>query len=143
MKHKILIAFAIIGCLSFVYAGDEVVNWNKEDRQEKRLEEKNKELRELVVEIDMITSHAISVAEDTLASLNKNLAFFEKIETDEEYRECVVLEEYINDIEKDKKIATRLHNEKKVSFEQYKSYLSKAAERKSRLEQNLDKNKCK
>ena len=143
MSQKILMSLTLILCFSFLQANDDTVDWSEEDKKEVVSEKKTQELRELVVEIDMIASHAIQVAEETLVSLNKNLDFFEKIETDKNYRECVVLEEYIKDIDKDINIASKLLKDKKVTTEQYKNYLSKANKRKNRLEEKISKKKCK
>ena len=143
MSQKILMALTVIVCFSFLHADDNTVDWNEEDKKEVVLEEKTQELRELIVEIDMIASHAVQVAEETLVSLNNNLDFFEKIETDETYRECVVLEEYIKDIDKDTNIASKLFKKKKVTAEQYENYLSEAGKRKNRLEDKINEKKCK
>jgi len=143
MSQKMLMALTLMVCFSFLNAADDTVDWNEEEKKEVALEEKTQELRELVVEIDMIASHAVQVAEETLSSLNNNLDFFEKIETDETYRECIVLEEYIKDIDKDSTIASKLYKKKKVTLEQYQNYLSEAGKRKNRLEDKINEKKCK
>jgi len=143
MKRKILMALTVLGCLTVVNADNNTVDWEKEEAKEVMLEQKTKELRSLVVEIDMLTTHAIRVAEETLLSLNNNLEFFEKVETSESFRQCVVLEEYIGSIEKDRTIALDLYRAKKVTSKQYESYTTKADERKNRLQSKLDKKKCK
>jgi len=143
MSQKMLMALTVMVCFSFLNAADDRVDWNEEEKKEVAIEEKTQELRELVVEIDMIASHAVQVAEETLSSLNNNLDFFEKIETDETYRECIVLEEYIKDIDKDSTIASKLYKKKKVTLEQYQNYLSEAGKRKNRLEDKINEKKCK
>ena len=125
MKRKILMALTVLGCLTVVNADNNTVDWEKEEAKEVMLEQKTKELRSLVVEIDMLTTHAIRVAEETLLSLNNNLEFFEKVETSESFRQCVVLEEYIGSIEKDRTIALDLYRAKKVTSKQYESYITK------------------
>ena len=142
MNKKILMSFVVLGCLSSLSAND-TVDWDKEEQLEVQLKQKKDELRRLLVSTNMLMTEAIVKAEETLESLNENLEFFKKIQSSKKYRECVVIEEYISDIDKDKTIADELYQEKRATKRQYTIYVSKLNTTRQALEEKINQKKCK
>lgn len=142
MKKKILISLVMFGCLGSLSAND-TVDWDKEEKHEIQLKQKNDELRKLIVSSNMLMTEAITKAEETIESLSKNLEFFKKIQSSKKYRECVVIKEYIRDIDKDKSIADELYREEKVTKKQYTIYISKLNTTRQSLKEKIDQKKCK
>ena len=142
MNKKILMSLVVLGCVSSLSAND-TVDWDKEEKLEVQLKQKKDELRKLIVSTNMLMAEAIVKAEETIESLNKNLEFFKRIQSSQEYRECVVIEKYISDIDKDKSIADELYKEKKATKRQYTIYVSKLNATRQSLEEKINQKKCK
>ena len=85
----------------------------------------------------------IKVGENTIKSLQANLAFITRVESNPNARKCVILEEKIAHIDHLSKSAKRLFENKEISNNKYQEFLSDMKRDKKKLEQNLNTKQCK
>ena len=124
MNKKILISLAVLGCVSFLHAQNEVLI--EEFDREVRIRQSNvKHLNELVITISTKTNETIIEGKRALKSLLSNLDFINRVATDENFRECVVAKGYKKDIIAYEETAKRMFQEKKMTEEQYNNYKAK------------------
>ncbi len=142
MKRKILMSLVMFGCLNPLFAND-TVDWDKEEQLETQLKQKEEMLKKQQIKSKMLLTEAIVIAQDTIDSLEKNLEFFQKIQSSKEYRECTIIKTYIENINKDRNIADELYQEKEVTKKQYTIYISKLNATQQSLQNKIDQKKCK
>jgi len=138
MKKRNLIVLAIFGCLSMVSATD-AVNLEQYTQMKKKVEVETDDLDKLVISINIQLTSAISQGEKTLKSLEENLIFLKRIESDEDFRECVILQDGIKRLNYSKSVANELLEEKKITQKQHDEFVDKQASRESVLTKNITK----
>lgn len=142
MNQKLLIALAITGCLTISNA-ENTVNF-EEDRQNERIKKhKLTEMKNLVTKIDILLDEAIIVGEDSLASLEKNLIFLTKIETDPKFRNCVILKENRKKILSLRESAKELLDEREITQAQYNRYIKKLEDKEKKFDKKISNQECK
>jgi len=135
MKKELLIVLAVVGCLSFTSAMtlQEEVAFEKEETA----------LENNFIESVMLAKKAQRVGEETLASLQANLVFIERLENDPKFVKCVVLKENIKKLDKLKVGAKRLLDNGKASREDYQAYLNDLDIEKLELNEQVNLKECK
>ena len=124
MKRKILVVLSLVSCFSMLNAED-TVNFEEDNQKEVVKQEKLKEMKNLVTKIDILLDEAILVGEDSLASLEKNLNFLTRVETDAKFRDCVVLKENRRRVLPLRESAKELLDSREITQKQYSRYIEK------------------
>jgi len=138
MKKRNLIVLVIFGCLSMVNAVD-TVNLEQHTQMKKKIEVEANSLDKLVISINIKLADAISQGEKTLKSLEDNLIFLKRIETDEDFRECVILKDGIERLHYSKSVADELLEEREITQKQHDDFVDKQTSRETVLTKNITK----
>jgi hypothetical protein len=142
MKRKILMALVVVSYLSIVNAKD-TINLEEDKQEEVVKQNKLKEMKNLVTKIDILLDEAILVGEDSLSSLEKNLEFLTKIETDVKFRDCVILKENRKRITPLRESANELLKNREITQEQYRRYIKKLEGKENSLDRKISNKQCK
>ena len=142
MKRSLCMVFVVlIGCSTLVGA-DDTVNFEEDNQKEVVKQQKLKEMKNLVTKIDILLDEAIIVGEDSLASLEKNLDFLTRVETDAKFRDCVVLKENKRRITPLRESAKELLASREITQKQYSRYIKKLEGKERDLDEKISNQQC-
>lgn len=140
MRLKSLLVLAIVTGISFANA--DTINWEIEEQSNIEMQNLYDKQNMLALKADMLINEAIEVGNEALASLQANMLFFKRIESDVAFRNCVVIKANIATINSSKKSAKELLDSKEVTNSQYQRYIAKLNGAKETLDKALS-TKCK
>ncbi len=137
MRKIILSAAVIVACLSASYAED-TINWettiSESNAQALHLKARAKQ----IIKIDILMSEAISVANDAIKSLEKNLYVLVQLETNSEFRQCAIQKDNLIKIQILESSARELFNEREITKSQHDAYLQKTNKAMKALTQKIN-----
>jgi hypothetical protein len=136
-----MVFVVLIGCSTLVGA-DDTVNFEEDNQKEVVKQQKLKEMKNLVTKIDILLDEAIIVGEDSLASLEKNLDFLTRVETDAKFRDCVVLKENKRRITPLRESAKELLANREITQKQYSRYIKKLEGKERDLDEKISNQQC-
>ena len=82
-------------------------------------------MNQLIILNEIKGDEAMSVAENTIKNLKSNLNFIEKISHNSNYRECVVVQEYIKGLKQKSISVKQMRKTGKISKKQYERHTDK------------------
>ena len=121
MNKKILTSLVVLGCLSSLYAQNEV-SIEDFDRKIAVKQSNSQHLDELVITISIKTKETLAEGDRAFKSLSSNLDFINKVATSESFKNCVIAKEYKKDVLAKQKTAEKMFKEKKITQTQYQKY---------------------
>jgi len=138
MRKKILVSFVVLGCLNLLNAQNEV-SIEDIDKNVMVKESKSKYLDDLVITISIKTKETLKEGDRALVSLRSNLDFINKVATSQLFRDCVVAKEYKKDVLVKQESAKRLFENKKITNNQYSSYIEEQESALANLNNKISK----
>lgn len=135
MKREVWMLLLILGYAPFVNATSL--------QEEVAFEKQDKFIEDKFIESAILAKKAVRIGVETIASLEANLVFIERLENDPKFVKCVVLKENIKKLDKLAIAAKRLLDKEKVSREDYRDYLNDLTTERSQLNQQLQSKECK
>jgi len=138
MKRHFFVVLAIIGSVNMLN-GDDSINLEQHVKMKQKAIVEYDALDKLVVTINIQVADAISEGEKTLKSLEENFDFLEKIESDADFRECVVLKDNQKRLLYSKSVAHKLLKNRKITQPQHDKFIEKQFSRENILNKNISK----
>lgn len=139
MKSKKHIFMVLATSLMLTSVGQAGVNLEQEIQAEQRVQQ----LEDNYILSSILIKKSIRVGQETLKSLQSNLAFIQRIESDASFRQCVVWRDNMSKLEQLGKGAKRLYKNQKVSKKDYKRYLMELKREKSKVSMKINSKQCK
>lgn len=136
MTRKILAVFVVVGSMTVVHAESLSLE------QELYIENQDKQLEDNYIQSRMLANKAKREGIATIKSLRANLAFIQKLESDPEFRKCVVLNNNLKKLDSLAIGAKKLLDNGKATQKDYQEYMSELKSEKESLEKKINSKQC-
>jgi len=139
MKYKKQIMSSLVTFLMFTSMNHANVDLQKELQKETS----SQQLEDNYVLSSMLIKKSIKVGEITIESLESNLAFIKRLETDASFRKCIVIKDDLSKLDKLARGSNRLYEANKITEHEYSGYMVELKAEKEKLNKKLNSKECK